>query len=68
MDPRDAPDIRELRVAHRVARKRHECAVCGQAIEPGQKYTLYVTTIDGKFSVDKFHPSALCVLDAGETE
>ena len=37
------------------ARKAHKCDACRTAIEPGSSYTRWAGTMDGDFSVAKFH-------------
>lgn len=41
-----------------VARKRHRCTNCGEAIEPGAQYERWVT-FDGSAFTSKMHPECL---------
>jgi hypothetical protein len=47
-----------------VARKRHSCDECGEAIEPGVKYERYVGIDDGKLFTHKTCGGCLSIRDA----
>ncbi len=57
--------------SHHVARKRHMCILCGEYIQPGERYFRFAGKYDGDFFDHCFHPDCdrlidRCVDGAGE--
>lgn len=60
-DPGDPPSYKSLEPRKTyVARKHHECYVCNEAIEPGQRYRRIVHLLDGEFEILKWHVAEEC--------
>jgi len=47
----DAPSV--YNTTHPVARKEHRCEECGETIGKGQKYELYKSLFDGRWSTTR---------------